>query len=328
MKKISKPLVILSTLAAASTHAMEVSEPKLHLFASAGVLDAESSDFDPEAFEFEVGLSGLVKTDEYKMKYQLVADVSSAINSRDTNGRGSDGNDDIHIKEAKLIFPTEYGVFVLAPRSTSGIWREVYGGINAFEYNEPHSGGVTPTGNPIFGQADEGQDIVAYVTPKLLDKRLHFVASTLSIVENNDNDVDVLALRAIWKQGPFRFGVSRVEADRSLAGAGDDYVRYATSAAYNFGSTEIAALFEKNEDTFGPAGDFDSYGLVGKHKFNTDWSLALGYFDKDSEVDSNDDSGYVTTVRRHISDRVSLWAEVGRWDKADDNIALGVNFKY
>lgn len=335
MKKTASAFAVayfgVAVLGASSVYAQavkpEFDTPKLTLFSSLGVLDAENTDYDPEAFEMEVGLNGLVKLDEFKMRYILVADVADAINSRDTNGKGSDGEADIHIKEAKVVFPTRYGVFVLAPRSASGQFRDLYNNINIFEYNETHSGAVTPTGmSGMFGQGDEGQDVVAYVTPAFHNIRA--TLATLSVDEANDNDIDATSFRVLYDDKKLSLGAGIVVVDKSNAGADKDYKRVAFTAGYRFADFDLGTTYESNQDTFGPAGDYDSFGVTGRYRLSGGMSIAAGYFDKDSEVDANDNDGMVFQLKKEFNDNIAAWAETGRYDNSADNVAIGVNIRY
>ncbi len=303
--------------------AVDAPIPDFTLFASMGVLDVEDKDFDPEAFELEFGVNGLIKADSFKMRYQFVADVADAVNSRDTGG--TEGEDDIHVKEAKLIFPTAYGAFVLAPRSSSGVHRDMYKNIDLFEYNETHNGGVAPTGSPLFGQAAEGQDVLAYKTPTW--NNLYAVVSTLSLSESNDEDLDVKTARLIYDDKTFRFGISRVLVEEKVANKDEDYVRTAFTAGYNIGTLHLGTTYEINEDTFN-GNDFDTYGVAARYTFGEGLSTSIAYFDKDADIDTADDSGVVLQIKKQVHPNIALWAETGQFDTQTDNIALGVNLKF
>lgn len=303
--------------------AVDAPMPDFTLFASMGVLDVEDKDFDPEAFELEFGVNGLIKADSFKMRYQFVADVADAVNSKDTGG--TEGEDDIHVKEAKLIFPTAYGVFVLGPRSSSGVYGDMYKNIDLFEYNETHNGGVAATGSPLFGQAAEGQDVLAYKTPTW--NNLYAVVSTLSLSESNDEDLDVKTARLIYDDKTFRFGISQVLVEQKVANKDEDYVRTALTAGYNTGALHLGATYEINEDTFN-GNDFDSYGVAARYAFGDGLSTSVAYFDKDADIDTADDSGVVLQIKKQVHPNIALWAETGQYDNSEDNIALGVNLKF
>ncbi|WP_343805042.1 porin [Marinobacterium maritimum] len=329
MTKTTPMAVVVSTLTLAlagnlqAAPAIDAPMPDFTLFASMGVLDVEDRDFDPEAFELEFGVNGLIKADSFKMRYQFVAEVADAVNSRDTGG--TEGEDDIHVKEAKLIFPTAYGAFVLGPRSSSGVYGDMYKNIDLFEYNETHNGKVAVSGSPLFGQAAEGQDVLAYKTPTW--NNLYAVVSTLSLSESNDEDLDVKTARLIYDDKTFRFGISRVLVEQKVANKEEDYVRTALTAGYNAGALHLGATYEINEDTFN-GNDFDSYGVAARYAFGKGLSTSIAYFDKDADIDTADDSGVVFQIKKQVHPNVALWAETGQFDTQADNIALGVNLKF
>ncbi|MDX2422715.1 MAG: porin [Amphritea sp.] len=298
--------------------------PKLTLFSSLGAVAVEDKDFDPEAFELELGIKGLVKLDTFKMIYMINADISDAINSKDTGG--TEGEADIHIKDAKVIIPTAYGTFVIAPRTASGQLRDLYSNINIFEYNETHSGSVAPSGMPIFNQAAEAQDVIAYITPAFNNIKVTF--SSISIPEANGVDSDVLAARALYDDKKLNIGFGVVQANQALGGSNEDYTRYALTAGYDFDHISIGATYESNQDTFGSAGDFDAYGVVGRYHLDAGLSLAAGYVNKDSDINTNDNNGVVLQVKKSFSQHVSAWVEAADYDTSPDNIAAGINIQF
>ncbi|RTE65893.1 porin [Amphritea opalescens] len=299
--------------------------PKFTMFSSLGAVSIEDKDFDPEAFELELGLKGLVKIDNFKMVYILNADVSDAINSKDTGG--NDGEADIHIIDAKVVLPTQYGTFAIAPRTASGQLRDLYSNINIFEYNETHSGSAAPTGMSMFNQAPEAQDVLAYITPAF--NNIKVTVASISIPEDNGVDSDVIALRALYDDKKLNIGFGVAQADQALGGtATKDYKRYAITAGYKFDHLNIGATYEINKDTFGSAGDFDSYGITGRYYLDNNWSMAAGYYNKDSDIDANDNNGVVIQLKKELSQHVAAWLEAADYDVTPDNVAAGINIKF
>lgn len=301
----------------------DFSMPKFTTFTSLGVLQADEKDLDPEAFEIEVGFKGAIKVDSFKALYALNVDVSKAVNAKDTHGTA--GESDIHVKEAKIVIPSKYGTFVLAPRSASKHLSEMYSNIDIFEYNETHASD-TPTGMPIFGQASEGQDVIGYSTPEF--KNFKISAAMLSLYEDNNNDVDVKSFRIIYDDKKMHIGAGIVISDESVANAAEDYKRSSLTAGYKFSKLDIGTTYEMNEDTFGTAGDYDSLGVTARYHFDDGLSFAAGYFDKDSEIDANDNQGTVLQLKKEFSPNFEAWAETGQYDNSADNVALGLNIKF
>ncbi|WP_432695007.1 porin [Marinobacterium sp. YM272] len=318
-------LGIFMASGAYASDALELPKPEFHGFFSMGALKAENKDFDPEAFELEAGIHGLVGYQDFKMKYEFTVDMAQAANRDDANG----DDDEIRVKEAKAFFPTPYGTFLLAPRTTSGTYRNLYDNINIFEYNETHNGRETSTGNPIFSQADEGQDVIAYITPRW--HNTFIVAAMLAIQEDNDVDSDVKAIRVVHKGEQLSLGASYILIDENVppaaAGATDDAKRIAFTAGYDFDNLHLGATYEINKDTFN-GNDFDSYGVAGRYSFGNGLSAALGYYDKDADIDATDNYGVVFQVKKQLHPQIALWAETGQYDTTDNNVAVGVNLKF
>lgn len=321
---LSAPFLLSQMALAADESEVVVNKPNFTFLTSLGVLEVEDKDFDPEAFEAEVGVNGVVKAKEFTMVYNLKADVSDAINSRDTNG--TEGEADIHIKEASVVFPTAYGAFVLAPRITSGQNRELYSNVDMFEYNEAHSGGAATTGNTLYGQPSEGDDVMAWSSPKFMGVKL--VLATISLNENNGDDIDAKAYRLIYDEGNLNLGAGQVIVSKGMANASKNYIRSALTAGYKFDNLDLGATYEMNTDTFGPAGDYDTLGVAARYYLDNGYSIAAAYYDKNSDVDANDNYGTVLQVKKQVGKNIAFWAETGNYDITSDNVALGVNLSY
>lgn len=307
------------------------SGPVLFGLMSAGAVEDEK-DFESEAFEMELGVKGGYDFDAAKLNYQLILDLSDAINAEED----TDGEDEIHVRRASLALVTGYGVFVIAPRAISGHWRNLYGGLDKFEYNEPHA--ATPvSGGGLFEQVDEGQNVLAYVSPNW--NGFQAVVASLQVDEDNGKDHDVVGGRLLYWGKNWNVGFGHVEVDKAV-GHGlpfevrDDYVRDSIGFAYNFDKVELGATYERNSDQFVGA-DSDVFGLAGKVKLGSGWSLSLGYFDKNYDNDANvfgapliDDNLTVLNIKKQVHEKVSLWAETGQYDEAQDNVAFGVNVTF
>ncbi|BFM48725.1 porin [Marinomonas sp. THO17] len=321
---LSVPFLMTQAAFAADDSDLVVNKPNFSFLTSLGVLNVEDKDFDPEAFEAEVGMNGVVKAKEFTILYNLRADLSDAINSRDTTS--NEGEADIHIKEAHAIFPTAYGAFVLAPRITSGQQRDLYSNVDIFEYNEAHSGTTSTSGNTLFAQPSEGDDVIAWASPKFMGVKL--VLATLSINEDNGDDVDVEAYRVIYNEGNVNLGAGQVIVSKGLANASKDYTRTALTAGYKFDKLDLGATYEMNKDTFGTAGDYDTFGVTARYHLSHGYSIAAGYYNKDSDVDANDNKGTVYQIKKQAGKNIAFWAEAANYDITADNVALGVNISY
>ncbi|MFC6674284.1 porin [Marinobacterium aestuariivivens] len=313
----SAVLLSLSMTAAADTG------PKVFGLLSVGALNDEK-DFETEAYELELGIKGVYDIEGIKAAYELLADFADAANAEED----IDGEDEIHVRQASVAFRTQYGAFVIAPRAVSGQFRNIYGGLRKFEYNEPHAS--TPAaGGKVFEQPDEGQNVLAYVSPNWNGFQL--IGASLQINEDNDEDHDVIAVRAVYWGNNWNIGIGRVNVDKEAGppSANDDYNRDSIGFAYNFSKFELGGVYERNSDRFG-GDDSDVFGVAAKYHFGQGWSSSLGYFDKDYDNDDTgvDNSLVVLNLKKQLKDNVNLWAEAGEYDEGSDNIALGVNVEF
>ncbi|MFC6674259.1 porin [Marinobacterium aestuariivivens] len=297
--------------------------PKVFGLLSAGAVEDEK-DFESEAFEVELGVKGAYELEGAKAVYELLVDVSDAVNAEED----TDGEDEIHVRQASVAFPTRYGSFIIAPRAVSGQFRNIYGGLRKFEYNEPHAD--TPaSGGKIFEQPDEGQNVLAYVSPNW--SGLQLIGASLQVDEDNGEDHDVVAVRAVYWGDNWNIGIGRVNVDQAAGPpfATEDYNRDSIGFAYNIANVELGGVYEKNRDRF-LGDDSDVLGLAARVKFGQGWSTSLGYFDKDYDDDSTgtDDNLIVLNLKKQFHEKVELWAEAGQYEEADDNLALGVNVSF
>ncbi len=320
-----KIAVVLSATAALTLSIPSFADtgPKVFGNISIGAVKDEK-DFESEAFEVQLGVKGVYEVEGAKAVYQLLLDVSDAVNAEEDN----DGEDEIHVSQASIAFPSRFGSLVLAPRGGSGQFRNIYGGLRKFEYNEPHAN--TPaSGGKIFEQADEGQNVIAYVSPNW--SGLQLTAATLQINEDNGEDHDAVAVRALYWGDNWNVGIGRVKVDKEAGppSATDDYKRDSIGFSYDIDGVELGATYEKNSDRFG-GDDSDVFGLAAKYKFGQGWSSSLGYFDKDYEDDTKgtDDTLLVLNLKKQLHKKVAIWAETGRYDVAENNVALGVNLSF
>ncbi|GAA0692782.1 hypothetical protein GCM10009104_19960 [Marinobacterium maritimum] len=310
--------------------AAEFSKPEAYGFLSAGALKTDNQDFEAEAFEIELGLKGKVQVKDLNLLYQLEVDLAQAANRADSGDPGKDGEDDIHIKEAVMRLPTQYGTFVLAPRGTSGQWAQLYGPINHYEYNEPHA---ALHADGIFVQPDRTSGTFAWASPAIANTRLVMAAITLK--EDNGEDADAASIRIVYNDGQLHLGAGTtlIKAEQLPAFTQEDLLLTALSAGYDFGQVQLGAVWEHSDNQpypFAPKGaaDSDSFGISANINLGTGYGMAVGYKEKDHDYDAADESVYMLKLEKQLDDQVKVWAETGQYDRGDSNYALGVNLRF
>lgn len=318
------------TFIAASAASLQVSAdslsnlPNFYGNMAVGALNVQNRDVAPWGFDVEAGITDLfIISENFKIKYDLSADFSNAINDSDDltwshgNLDGSD-SDDVYIRNAKIIAITKYGSFVFAPRTASGQWAQMYGEVDTFYYNRFHS----QTDNiSIFGQSEQTKDLLAYSTPRI--NGLQFGTSMVATNENNDKDLDVWTNRLTYKSGNVYLAASHTIVDAKGLPTLDDYKRTAVTASYDFGSLKIAGVHEINRDH--PTGDWDSYVVNFNVKASKKFTIKAAYAEKDHDKEVFDLSGFVVGIDHHFSDNVDLFVETGQYEETNDNISIGFN---
>ena len=318
--RLNKTLsAIVITSMSTSLMAIEDKKPEFFGSFSTGVL-IDEGDFESEAYELELGLKGLVKLDGYVAAYTIITDISDAING--SNSTDTSGEADIHVREASVVFPSQYGVLVLAPRGISGQYRDLYGPVQQFDYNEAHSQTRVSAGS-LLEQPDEGKNVIAYVSPE--KEGLQFIAATLQVSEDNNETFDVIATRLLYAREDWHFGVGRVIVNQAVANANSDYTRDALSISYQDNFLALGAVYEMNKDTFSNS-DSNVLGLTSKFQISDSLSTSLGYFNKDYDLTTTDDESLVVVnVKKSLAENLEIWAETGQYKNGQDNYALGVN---
>lgn len=316
----------VSAAVAAPAQGIELEKPEPYAYLSVGALKIEGQDAEAEAFELEVGLQGKAVLEEgLNLHYALEVDLAGAANDADDRNPG--GEDELHLKEAKFWLPTQYGMFVAAPRGTSGQWLDIYGAINHYEYNEPHSD-LNPDG--VFAQPDRTSGTLAYHTPWFMNTKLVVAAITLN--DDNDQNVDGRAARLVYKSEnlAMAIGTTVLKQEQLPPFATNDYQISAAGASYRVGGLTLGAVWENNRNSpYAPApqgkADFDAYGVSAYYLAESGAGVALGFKERNHDYAEADETVYTLKVEQRISTQVKVWAETGQYDVLPSNYAVGFN---
>tara|TARA_R110002167_G_scaffold129262_1_gene312041 strand:- start:7072 stop:8091 length:1020 start_codon:yes stop_codon:yes gene_type:complete len=300
---------------------------------NAGILQAGSRDYDVWAFKADLGVDGMYITESgVKLKYQFVADFAGELNGVDsggetwTSGESSDldnGNSegDVDVHTARIFVITDYGLFLVAPRTISGQWAQLYGNVDKFEYNRMH-GKTGPSA--IFAQIEQANDVVAYITPEFAGG-VRFIAAALTIDDYNKEDLDALVWRFVYnnKKG-FNAGLGNVMVSDKLVP--ETYNRTAATIGYDFGSFSLGGTYEMNDKH--PSGDFDSYAVVAETSLSQRVSASLGYANKNHDNDALDNSGVMAKVKYQAGDKSYLYVEGAQYDHSVNNFLAGISVSF
>lgn len=311
---VAVPALSLSTATFAADGA-----PKVFGNLNVGVTKVDSTtDIDGQAFEAALGVKGAFNLDEYKLIYKLEAEFTDAVNN-------ANGESELEIKNAKVIMPSKYGTFVVAARGESVQQLDMYKVIDIFEVNEANT-------STLWGQPDEASSVFAYKSPTFGNTYVSTAVLTLNSsgtpdINNNDNDVDAFVMRAIYSDKQLYLGVGNVAISSDQTGASETYHRSTFTAGYKFAKADIGLTWEHQGDH--PSGsDSDVIGIATDIQLANDWSLGLGYTDRDSENDAKDDSATMVIVRKHLHKNLYAWAEAANYENSDNNYSVGINVRF
>ncbi len=292
-----------------------------------GVLKVDDRDSDLWAFKAEAGVGGVYTiNDDLRIRYDLVADFANAINSVDDEtwspGAHAQDDDEIYIRTARALLLTPYGSLGFQPRVPSGFWGQIYRNIDTFEYNRFHG----QTGqNAIFGQVEQGSDVLSYGSPKF--GGFQFIGAVLTPDADNGEEMDVVTGRLVYDQGPLNFGVGHTQVNTPVE-EGYDLYRTSLGLGYDFGMIQLGGVYEHNDDhAEATERSFDAWGVNVSADFNASWSASLGYSEND-KPNGADNSAVVGIVRHHFNDDVYAFLEAGSYDRTDDNVAVGLSVSF
>lgn len=327
MKKtiLKKTLLCSALLASSGVMAQESSQmPKFHGEMGMGGLKVDGRDLDAWAFDLTAGFKGVYKANGLKVAYTFRADFTGPVNNVDdlVYTRGGD-DENLYVRDAKVVLPTRYGAFVVAPRASSGQYAALYGAVTDFEYNELHS----RTGvNRMFTQGDITNNLLAYASPTYAGWKL--ILGSFTFNKYNDRDIDAVSYRALYSNGGFSFAFGQVFISDKQAASGEDEERNAATASYSWDDLSVMATVEQNDVPEATVNDFTTYAVGGRYQVNDNWSTALTYADKNHEVDELDNQAVIAQVRRHFGSQAYLFLETGQYDESPSNYAVGVNLKF
>lgn len=327
MKKTTlKTTLLCSALLSCSGAFAETGDgmPRFYGEMGMGGLKVEGRDLDAWAFDLTAGFKGLYQAQGLKIAYTFRADFTGPVNDIDPLVYTRGGDDDtIYIRDAKVVMPTQYGAFVIGPRSSSGQYADLYGPITDFEYNELHA----RTGiNKMFTQGDIINNLLAYATPTFAGWKL--IVGSFTFNKYNDRDIDAMSYRALYRNGGFKFGIGQVFISDDQSASGKDEERNAANIGYDWEDLSLSATVEQNDVPDGSVNDFTTYAVGGRYQLNDNWSTALTYADKDHEQDDLDNKAVIAQVRRHFGSQAYLFLETGQYDESPSNYAVGVNLKF
>lgn len=321
VSNVLKTTVISAAVAAASIPVVNAGGhegPKLTGRLSYGILQAGSRDHDLWAAKADLGVSAVTELDNgMKVKYELIADFAGELNGVDANGEtwtsgdSTDQAGDIYVHTARSFLITDYGMLLVAPRTHSGQWYQLYGNVDKFEYNRMHS----QTGQgAIFGQPEQANDVIAYVSPAFGDG-FRFIAAALTISDYNEEDLDAIAYRLVYKKDALNAGAGQVIVSDKQTGS-DTLTRTAATAGYDFGMVSLGGTYENI--SIGDV-EIDAFAVVAEADVSEKTSVAVGYADKEhSANEAANKTGMMAKIKYQASKSTYMYLEGGQYSGDND----------
>jgi hypothetical protein len=318
---MKKQILALAVLTAISTTV--AAEVNVTPYGSVGMKlvvgdDANGVDNDLEqtATKARLGVKAVEKTDFGSVMGQIEVDYDDEAMDSD----GSATNDkDIDVREARVIIGTKTaGALIFGSATTSGMYADMYSHVDIFSHGGYH----------YFQQASHGKRIFAYKTP-VVAGGLYAVFASVQVPGAGDNeDVDVLANRLVWKKDGLKLAFGYLVNNFTTA---DDDVRESLGVSYDMGALSVGATWENGIGS-GAVGGNDVIGVTGAWKLGNG-TLKGGVYSQSSDTAAKDGLTATTLEYAHaITGNLTGFVSVDAYDvdssTSGSNVGFGVNMSF
>lgn len=318
-------------LAATVSTSVQATAPAISGQIGARVIDQDTYDRQIQAYGMRLGVKGVGKYGDVTALYQLELDFTAATND---GGGTSDEGDELQVRNARLLFPSRFGTFVIAPKSPSSQFSVLYGAVNIFETNGANTDNGVST---IFDQGQTSTHVLAWASPSKAGFK--GLLSYLTGNENNDVDGDYLTWWLQWEGNKesslmgLRAAVGQVYIDKKAihAAATEQAVRTTASIGYSKSGFYVGATFEDSD--YGGFANLDrkNTGIVASYTYNG-YTLGVGQFDRDFDsvaMDAADNSGTVISVKKQVDKNLMFFVESGNFDlDGQSSVSIGSKLKF
>ncbi|KAA3629542.1 MAG: hypothetical protein DWQ09_04685 [Proteobacteria bacterium] len=280
------------------------------------LVDADNASWEMKNTKARVGWRASEDTSAGKFIAEIEIDLDSAANGGNTGNGEGDGN--VNVRRSRVILATKgAGTFVMAGRTPSGQYADMYSMVDIFEHGGYH----------YFAQTDHTGKLIAWKSP--VTGGFYVVPALIA----NDpasatDDIDVTGLRFVWNGGPWHAGFGLVEANNSPA---SDSTRESLGVSWTSGPLMVGFTWE---DGFGSgAVDGDTVmGLAAAYTAGNN-TFKLGLYNRDSDITPANDGDSATTLElahafsKNVTGFVTFDSvEVGGVDA--DSTAIGINMSF
>lgn len=292
-------LFAVNAVAQTAVQDIELSMPDFYGSIRAQAAFQENTDYTTDIYQAKAGLMGFVPVYDFRLRYKLEAEYSESM-------VGSASDNDLIIREANIIMMSKKWGGTYIGSGTTGTWADLYSKVDIFESNnmERHSN------NMLFGGQRYATNQLAVTTPHF--GPFYFKAAVISPKDDNDNDADILGLRALYNQGNFSLVVNQSLTSKEMIvnatgkHAKEDSQRTIVATSYQWENFYLGGVAEFDYDA--PYNKRNVYGLSGKYTYN-DTSFRLGYQYADWQNAHDNESLVLANVSHTINKHFTVFAE-------------------
>lgn len=278
------------------------------------LVDADNASWDMFNTKARVGWRASEDTSAGKFIAEIEIDLDNGSYANNQSG----DSDEIDVRRSRIILATKgAGTFVMAGRTPSGQYADMYSMVDIFEHGGYH----------YYAQGDHTGRLIAWKSP--VTGGFYVVPALIA----NDpasatDDIDVTGLRFVWNGGPWHAGFGLVEANNSTA---SDSTRESLGVSWTSGPLMVGFTWE---DGFG-AGAVDGDTVMGLAAAYTagNNTFKLGLYNRDSDLVAANDGDSATTLElahafsKNVTGFVTFDSvEVGGVDA--DSTAIGINMSF
>lgn len=308
---------------------MTQARPTLYGQVGGRMIDQDGRDNQVQAYDARLGVRGMGRYADITALYNLEIGYTSPLQEDQ-----SSLDDELIIRDARLAFPTQYGIFVIAPKSLSSQFTSLYGAVDIFETNRAYAdNGVSR----IFDQREISSNALSWLSPERLGLQTQF--SYLTGRSDTGSDAEHLVWRLQWSApeesvlNGMRAAVGQVYLDQRAvhAFAEEDAVRSAASIGFERNGLHIGATYEQSDFKGFANLDRENYGAVASYT-NQGYTLGAGYFERrfdDDSRSSENNHGTVVTLQKQVDDNLMFFIEHGDFDiEGQSSLSAGTRLEF
>ncbi|NLS11912.1 porin [Vibrio sp. SM6] len=305
-------LALLSTFSVYGVaQTLEAPKPQFYGEIQAQAAWHDYADYTTDIARAEVGLKGTVKAEAIAAHYTLELEYSESLTD-------ASKDNDIIVREANiaLVNKTYGGAFI--GTGTTGTWKDLYSKVDIFDSNnmERHSD------NLLFGGKRYGSNQLAVMTPKM--NGFQFKAAMITPKEYNDNDADIIGLRALYSRNNFSFVVNHSFTAKEMNNAKEDAQRTVAATSYQWDQWYVGAVAEFDYDV--PFGRRNVYALSTRYTLD-DTKFSLGYQRADWFGHQENESLWIANVNHALNDHFAIYGEAAFYGDSDKTKATTPQLK-